>query len=66
MQSCLEPFGRHNIEFSAVQSYLKGIKTTLDRIFSYAMLSGTFRATLHRVLNFLSICFNECIYVLLY
>ena len=44
MQSCLEPFGQHSIEFPAVQCYLKGIKTTLDRIFSYAMLSGAFRA----------------------
>ena len=58
MQSCLEPFGQHSIEFPAVQCYLKGIKTTLDRIFSYAMLSGDFRATLYRVLTFLSICYN--------
>ena len=58
IQSFLEPFGRHSTEFSAVQCYLKGIKTTLDRIFSYAMLSGAFQATLHRVLIFLSICFN--------
>ena len=30
MQNCLEPLGRDSIEFSAVQCYLKGIKTTLD------------------------------------
>ena len=30
MQSCLEPLGRDSIEFSAVQCYLEGIKTTLD------------------------------------
>ena len=48
----------NSIELLAVQCYLKGIKTTLDRILSHAMLSGAFRATLHRVLTFLSICFN--------
>ena len=52
MQNCLEPLGRDSIEFSAVQCYLKGIKTTLDRVFSYAMLSGALQATLHRVLTF--------------
>ena len=58
MPSCLEPLGRHSIEFSAVQCYLKGIKITLDSIISYAIMSGAFRgAILHRVLTFLSICF---------
>ena len=58
MQSCLEPFGQHSIEFPAVQCYLKGIKTTLDRIFSYAMLSGAFRA--------MYIYIYICIYVYIY
>ena len=66
MQSCLELLGRHSIEFSAVQSCLKDIKTTLDRIFPHAMFSGAFRATLHRVFTFFSICFNLFIYVLMY
>ena len=57
MQSCLEPFGQHSIEFPAVQCYLKGIKTTLDRIFSYAMLSGAFRAM------YIYIYMYICIYI---
>ena len=55
MQRFLEPLGRQSIEFSAVQCYLKDIKTTLDRIFSDTMFSGAFRATLHRVFTFFSI-----------
>ena len=51
MQSCLQPLGQHIIEFSAVQCYFKGIKTTLDGIFSCAMLPGAFQATFHRVLT---------------
>ena len=58
MQRFLEPLGRQSIESSAVQCYLKDIKTTLDRIFSYAMLSEAFRAILHKVLTFLPICLN--------
>ena len=35
----------------AVQCCAKSIKTTLDRVFSYAKLSGASRATLHRILT---------------
>ena len=57
MQSCLGLLGQHSIEFSAVQYYLKGIKTTLDRVFfSVWVFSGnnawspkSIKATLHRI-----------------
>ena len=50
MQYCLEPLRQHYIAFLSVQCCPKSIKTTLNRSFSYAMLSGASRATLHRVL----------------
>ena len=49
MQSCLERLEQHCIGFSAVQCYPKSIKTTLDKIFSDAMLSEAFQITLHWV-----------------
>ena len=51
MQCCLEPLGQQCIEFCLVQCCPKGIKETLLRIFSYAMLSGSSRTTLNRVLT---------------
>ena len=51
MQCCLEPLGQHCIGFLTVQCCPKCIKKTLNRNFFYAMLSGVFRATLHRVLT---------------
>ena len=47
---CLKPFG-HYIGVLPVQCCPVGIKTTLNRIFSYAMLSGATQTTLHRILN---------------
>ena len=49
MQCCLEPLGQHCIGFWPVHCCPKSIKTTLNRIFSYALLSGASRTTLHRV-----------------
>ena len=40
MQCCLEPLSQHWVGLSAVQFCPKSIKEALDRIFSYAMLSG--------------------------
>ena len=39
-QCCLAPLGQHCIGFWPVQCYPKSTRTTLDRIFSYVMLSG--------------------------
>ena len=47
MQCCLEPLREYCIGFSAVNCCPTSIKTTLHAIFSDAMLSGAFRATLH-------------------
>ena len=51
MQCCLEPLRQHCIGFWPVQCYPRSIKTTLDRIFSYAMLSGASWAIPHRVFS---------------
>ena len=51
MQCCLEPLGQHCIGFLTVQCCPKCIKKTLNRNFFYAMLSGVFQASLHRVLT---------------
>ena len=51
MQSCLEPFGQHCIGFSAVQCCSTSIKTNLNRIFSYAMLSEASWTTWYKVLT---------------
>ena len=51
MQCYLESFWQHCIEFWPVQCCPKSIKATLHRIFSYAMLSGAFWATLYRYLT---------------
>ena len=40
MQCCLEQLSQHWVGLSAVQFCPKSIKEALDRIFSYAMLSG--------------------------
>ena len=50
MQCFLKPHRQHYIPFLPAQYCPKSIKTTLNRSFSYAMLSGASRATLHRVL----------------
>ena len=49
MQCCLKPLGQRCIGFSAVQCWVKSIKTTMNRVFSYAMFPGASRTTLHRV-----------------
>ena len=48
---CLEPQGQHctKVLKLLVQCCPKRIKTTLNRIFSWAMLFGVSRTTLHRV-----------------
>ena len=51
MQCCLEPLGQHCIRFLPVQCCPKSIKTTLNMIFSYAMLSGATQTTLHAILT---------------
>ena len=51
MQCSLELFGQHCIGFLPVQCYTRSIKTTLDRMFSHAMLSGASWAILHRVFS---------------
>ena len=51
MQFCLEPLGQYCIGFSPVQCYSKSIKTTLNRIISYAMLSRATQTTLHKILT---------------
>ena len=51
MQCCLEPLGQHYIGLLPVQCP-KSIKTTLNRIFSYTMLSGATQTTLHRILTY--------------
>ena len=48
VQCCLEPQGQHCLGYLLVQCYPKSIKTTLNSIFSCAMLSGVSRTTLHR------------------
>ena len=40
MQCYMEPLGQHCIGFCPVQCCLKSIKRTLNKIFSYEMLSG--------------------------
>ena len=49
IQSCLERLGQHCIRISAVQWCPKSIKTTLDKIFSDAMLFEAFGIILYRV-----------------
>ena len=51
VRCCLEPLGQHCTRFLQllVQCCPKRIKTTLDRFFSCAMLSGPSRPTLHRL-----------------
>ena len=51
MHCFLEPLGYNCTRFTPVQSCPKSIKTKLHKIFSYAMLSGACRATLHRLLT---------------
>ena len=51
MQCCVELFGQHCIGFLPAQCYPRSTKTTLDRIFSDAMLSGASWAILHRVFS---------------
>ena len=51
MHCCLEPRWYYCIRFWPVQSCPKSIEANLQRIFSYAMLSGASRTTLHRVLT---------------
>ena len=45
----LEPQGQHCLGYLLVQCCPKNIKTTLNRIFSCAMLSGASRTTLNRI-----------------
>ena len=52
MQYSLAPLRQYRIEFSAVNCCANSIKTTLHGIFTDAMLSGAFRALLHRVLTY--------------
>ena len=49
VQCCLEPQGQHCLGYLLLQCCPKIIKTTLNRIFSHAMLSGTLWAILHKV-----------------
>ena len=51
MEDCLEPLRQHYIAFLPVQCCPKSIKTTLNRSFSYAMLSGATQTALHRILT---------------
>ena len=44
-----EPLGQHCTVFSPMQCHPKSIKTTLNRIFFYALLSGASRTTLYKV-----------------
>ena len=48
-QCCLESLSQNCIEFCHVQCSPKSIKTILNRMFYYAMLSGASVTTLHRV-----------------
>ena len=52
MQYCLEPLIQHCMGFSTVQCCSETIKTTLNRIFSCAMLYVAFQTTLRRVLTY--------------
>ena len=49
MHCCMEPLGYYCVSFWPAQSCLKSIEITFQRIFSYAMLSGASRTTLHRI-----------------
>ena len=49
MQIFLESLREHCLGFSAVQCYPKSFKTTMNRNFFSAKLSGASRTTLHRV-----------------
>ena len=48
-----EPLGQQCRGFLSMQCCPKSIKRTLNRIFSYAMLSGAWRTTLHKVFSVL-------------
>ena len=50
-ECCLEHLGQHCMGFCPVQCCPKSIKTTLNRIFSYTMLSEASQTTLHRALT---------------
>ena len=51
VRCCLEPLGQHCTRFFQllVHCFPKRMKTTLNRIFSCAMLSGVFWETLHKI-----------------
>ena len=49
MQYCVESLGQHCTRLLPVECCPKRIKTTLSRIFSWAVLSGASRKTLSRV-----------------
>ena len=51
MQCCLKPLRQHCIGFWPALCYHRSIKTTLDGIFSHAMLSGASWTILHRVFS---------------
>ena len=49
MQCCLGPLGKHCIWFWPVEYCPKSIRTTLNEIFSCALLSAASMTTLHRI-----------------
>ena len=49
VQYCLEPQGQYCLGYFPLRCCSKSIKTRLNMIFSYAMLSGNSWATLHKV-----------------
>ena len=49
LMQCFEPFGQLCTKFLPMPCCSKSIKTTLNKIFSYAMLSKPSRTTLHKV-----------------
>ena len=57
MHCCLEPLRYYCMRFWPVQNCLKSIETKLQRILSYAMLSGASLTTCHRVFT----CFRSSI-----